>query len=801
MPAPTALDDLNEAERFLVAAVARGEPVDMKRNVVRAQVLRDLLLETRPGWALPPAGLRLQRAIIDGGLDLEGCTLAKPFLVWHSRFQGGGDRGAILIRDAKLKRLGIHSSTVDGAIVADRVEIENGLFLGGGLVRGAVQVRGGDIGGALGIEGTTIGDGKQALLAAGLRLTGPLLLRRAEVKGQVAVPRAVLGSGLYLEGAKIQCEGIALNAESGRIDGDVLIDRAAISGAVRLAGARVGGHVSGEGAVIAATPEALMASGLVVTQGINLSGARIAGAITLEGAEIGKMFRADGIEVWSGASAIAADVIRIGGNWDLSRARITGHLAFPGAEINGQLRLTEARILGHDLAIRADGSRIRGGCFLSRATIAGLVRLPACEVGNQLRLRGASLKVEQGAALLASGSRFQRDVELDGLGTTGALVFDQSIIGGMVDLSGSKIVSVALAGAAPAPSPMASAADGAGDGNKAPASGASAWNETALSFVDARIDRLTMPSKADERPRGIVDLSRAHAGAFLDYAAAWPPPPPFRGRSPDLRDIDHLVLDGFTCEHLTNPAGVERLGLEHSGQAGARRVVWLESQREEDLSSHFKPQIWVELAQRLSAQGHLDDARAVTIARLRRERRSRSMSTGQRWQSRILDLFALYGYNPWRTVAWMSVLVLLFAGVWSLAASRCETTGCFDESVFAITNRDAYTPAKLDGAYPPFNALAYSFDVFVPFVPFGYEDHWRPNISWRPLVTLAIPDWLSGGAAEALGLGDRPGGQPRTLTLTLGGVLYVLMVIETLIGLVLTSLVVTGFTGLLRSEE
>ena len=41
----------------------------------------------------------------------------------------------------------------------------------------------------------------------------------------------------------------------------------------------------------------------------------------------------------------------------------------------------------------------------------------------------------------------------------------------------------------------------------------------------------------------------------------------------------------------------------------------------------------------------------------------------------------------------------------------------------------------------------------------------------------------------------------RTISITLGGVLYVLVVLEMLLGLVLTSLAVTGFTGLLRSES
>jgi len=39
------------------------------------------------------------------------------------------------------------------------------------------------------------------------------------------------------------------------------------------------------------------------------------------------------------------------------------------------------------------------------------------------------------------------------------------------------------------------------------------------------------------------------------------------------------------------------------------------------------------------------------------------------------------------------------------------------------------------------------------------------------------------------------------VTITIGGVLYVLTILEMILGLVLTSLAVTGFTGVLRGDD
>jgi hypothetical protein len=160
-------------------------------------------------------------------------------------------------------------------------------------------------------------------------------------------------------------------------------------------------------------------------------------------------------------------------------------------------------------------------------------------------------------------------------------------------------------------------------------------------------------------------------------------------------------------------------------------------------------------------------------------------------QGLFLDVFALYGFNPWRTVLWSVAFVLLFAGVWGFAARGCQRADCKDESVFVMALKGNFGQDDRQAAdnYPPFHPLAYSLDVFLPFVDLGYQSHWLPHMVEPPALAVEVP-------AVA------PLGWPATkLSLTWGALLYGLYVLEMLLGLVLTSLAVTAFTGLLRGED
>lgn len=778
--------ELTEVERSLVLAVARGEVVDLRRQPIRGALLRSLVLEQHPGCVVPQAGIRIERAIVTGGLDLEGAVVDRPLMLRHSRIEAAAGQPVVNLRDARLKRIGIHNSTLEGDILADRVEVSGGMFVGGGIVRGVLQARGADIRGALAIEGTEVGNGTDALLLAGLRVSGPLILRRATLAGAWTMPRAILGTGIYGEEAAVRggAETVGVDLESLRSEGDLLLDRARLGAGVSLIGAIIGGRIAARGLVCGAGGLALR--GAQVAQSVDLTGAVIDGPLDIAGVRVGGELTAESAEVHGGETAIAAPVARIGGNCNLARAKLVGEVAMAGADIAGQLRMTEARLYGAGVALRGDGMRVRGGVFMSGATVVGRVRLPAADIGNQLRLSGASLKVESGVALMAPGARIMRDAQMDdGFRCVGGLLLDQIRVGGTLTLTGSHVASVAVSHAAH----RAAAAEAV----RRPLDRA---DRIALSLVDADVERLVMPDRAANRPRGVVDLSRARAGAFEDFAAAWPPAFDDRAMGEGGEDIDHMVLDGFAYEHLANPSG--RAHTQHgAGEAhshrddhvAAQRIRWLDGQPMADIAEHLRPQAWVYLAQRLAAQGYGEDARAVSIARRRRERRSHAATHMQRFQGVMLDVLALYGFNPWRTVVWMVACVLLFAAVFGWASRECERSGCFDERVFVVSNRDAYTPSRFENSYPAFDPLAYSLDVFLPFVALGYEDHWRPNMEFAP-VDMWAP-WRRSPAPDL----------PSARALTVGALLYVATVVEAILGLVLTSLAVTGFTGLLRSDD
>jgi hypothetical protein len=821
--------DLTPVEALLLDAVLSARSLDLQGETVRASMVRSLVNGERSDWPLPPVGVVLLNAVIQGSLDLEGCLVQRPLVFQHCRFSPvESARAAVSLRDATLKRVAFYECRIEGALKADRCRIETALFLSATTLAGVLRLRGATIGEALAMDGVKIEQaGDVAILADGLKLGGPWVMREADIAGEVRFAGAQIGGGMLWEDCKIRngkiavaadgavCQGPwvlrraaingpfrlrgmtvkaidavqmtitagaeGFNARGAIIGSDLTLDGAVIKGGVLLGRTHVAGELSAKGADINGVGQdwAINAAGLIVGQGIALAATKLNGGMILTGARIQQGINASRMTIQSTGRALEADTMHVGGNWIMRGSDITGNVRFAGARIEGQVAFTECKIRGGgDLAIRADGANIGGGWFMGRAEIEGLVRFPSARLDNEMRLRGTSIIVKSGPALFASGVSIAREFVLDrGFSATGAIVLDRAQIDGTLDFSGSRLKSAFLV------------RNGAPKGQPHDAVLDDRFDKAVISLVDARLDRLIMPERADDRPVGIVDFSRARVGSYEDFADAWPPTKskPKRGEE----DNDHLVLDGFVYEHLETPSGITAInaGNRRSVDAAVMRTRWLEAQSRDDVATHFKPQAWIHLARRFSAQGYHDNARDIAIERRRRQRRSATTSRSARLQSWLLDVFALYGFNPWRTVVWMTTLVLVFAGIWWWAAQGCERDDCKDEAVYAMALKGDYGGEEkvVMQMYPGFSPLAYSLDVFLPFVNLGYKEHWRPRTSYLPIATVPLP------AADFLG--------QKQVTVTLGGVLYVLYVLEMLMGLILASLAVTGFAGILKGDE
>jgi len=416
-------------------------------------------------------------------------------------------------------------------------------------------------------------------------------------------------------------------------------------------------------------------------------------------------------------------------------------------------------------------------------------------------LAGTTLKVERGVAVDSTRARYAGDLALNAnFNTIGACVLDDAEIAGVLDFRNSRLKSAAIArglaelkgkrGGRCVISVPGSLRDEPGD-------------TLVVGLAGARVGRLRLPDQAAERPRGIVNLSGARITSYEDWSASWPPRN-HRYHAEDGRDLDHLRLDGLVYDHLENPSGAATPSGSVSGAAPSAvqepvtqsgiarsRCDWLDAQDACDVAVRFKPQPWRHLAQQLERQGFTHAATHIAVAERRRQR-SMSASAYACWQNRVFDWFAVYGFNPWRTVVWMVAVVLVFATIFAWSETFCADRGCSDNSILIMTATNGYAPDTLARGYPEFHALAYSLDVFLPIIDLGYADHWRFNTRFGPLLSIPSP---SVGAVLAVMFGAQPPSLLTTIDVTLGGLLYALVIFEQLAGL---TLVILLFAGLSR---
>jgi hypothetical protein len=137
-------------------------------------------------------------------------------------------------------------------------------------------------------------------------------------------------------------------------------------------------------------------------------------------------------------------------------------------------------------------------------------------------------------------------------------------------------------------------------------------------------------------------------------------------------------------------------------------------------------------------------AETVQVAYLRRERRGlnrRGRIAGFAW-----DKLTLYGFQPWRVIALMGLLILILAGLLLLSAPRDSlratgSSGTLYSPDGPISTSSGQTTPCGDGDVRCLRPVLYAIDVVVPLVDLGQRQTWRPepHTPWgTPMETAVV---------------------------------------------------------------
>jgi len=236
-----------------------------------------------------------------------------------------------------------------------------------------------------------------------------------------------------------------------------------------------------------------------------------------------------------------------------------------------------------------------------------------------------------------------------------------------------------------------------------------------------------------------LNLTSARTAALWDDTASWPA-------------TGNLFIDDFVYGDIT--------GGPNDAQT---RLRWLARQ-----PTGYRPQPYGQLAKVMRERGSDVGAVDVMMAKEDARRDLGGLGWSERLWSRVLDATIGYGYRPMRALWWIFSFVALGSVLFELG---------YRERAITPTEPAAYDAFVQSGEpprhYPPFNAVVYSLENFLPVVDLNQGTYWRPN-----------PRHGTGGRLRALS----------------GTLLRWYLWVHILAGWVITPLLAAGLSGLVHPD-
>lgn len=216
-----------------------------------------------------------------------------------------------------------------------------------------------------------------------------------------------------------------------------------------------------------------------------------------------------------------------------------------------------------------------------------------------------------------------------------------------------------------------------------------------------------------------------------------------------------LMLNGFVYDRieLVKQEGAKEIQLPLKRTA---LLAWLGSQAAEP----FFPQPYEQLAEVLKREGYDDEARPILIEKERQlGKRAEFGLRNVVWYG-IFGPIIGYGYNPLHGLRWLAGIWVIGAALFWLASKRRLIVPVIETTADASPADRAAAVAN----HPPFQPLIYSLDLLAPLLELGQSRSWRLNLSAKGSNALQWYQWF-----------------------------------HSILGWTLTTLVVAGLTGLVRS--
>jgi hypothetical protein len=572
----------------------------------------------------------------------------------------------------------------------------------------------------------------------------------------------------YATASRVILTGCLLAGLSGEMltADDLALSGSDFTGALRLTGADIAGTLRCSGAQLTGRDPNGYAFD---AQGIKVGGNayldewfKASAAVKLAGADITGTLRCSGAQLTSPGKtvhALDAGGIKVGGSVHLDAGfTASGAVRLAGADITGNLWCRRAQLaVGDEIgyALHARGIKVGGDAhFDEEFTATGAVRLGGAVIGGDLLCSGARLtgRDKDGYALYVQGIKVGGDTRLDGGFTasgavwlagadiTGNLWFRSAqLIAG--DKDGDALVADGMkagggvyldGGFTAAGTVSLVAARVSGSVLLAPAK-PMGTNEAPFSFIATRAQIADALRWAPaEQVSGQVNLEGATVGELEDDWSG--------GRKNGCWPVGgRLRLDGFTYGRF-------------SGQQQAKaeqRLAWIHSQYQPGAAgsqAEFASQPYEQLAAVYRRAGKDDEAREVAIARRRDLRKYGALNPYRRFGNWLLDWSIKYGYKAWRAGAGLAAAFVVFAILSFLAQQHHLMVPVGD------TDGLHFTPSatRCTSSYPCFSPVGYAIDTVIPIINVHQAAYWGPDAHSPWGQAWLVITWIATGLGWAL---------------------------------------------------